>query len=101
MMTKKQPERYFFRPHHEPAIRFYDSILKEAKLRKEREGLEWIEMELKRMHQEAATYAKENNLVAPTLDDIKRAEAYACGHTGYAAKWAYKVTQFFEDQKPS
>lgn len=84
-----------YQPKQEPAKRFYDAILKEAELRKTRNGLQWIDLEIQNMHRVATTYAKENNLPIPSLEEIKSCERYANGHVDYAAKWAHQLSNFF------
>ena len=41
------------------------------------------------MWREARDYAQQNGRAIPTLEDIKRVESSASGHSGYAAKFAY------------
>lgn len=95
-MSTKQPERDIFRPPFEPASKFYDEILKEAKLRKDRGNLEWIELEIIHMHKVATDHANQMGLPVPTLAQIRGAETYACGHVDYAAKWAFQIARIFE-----
>ena len=84
-----------FQPTREPAKSFYDEIVKEAKKRPQRSGLEWINDELNHMWKVARDYAQQHGLQVPTLADIERAENLAMGHADYAAKWAYGIAELF------
>ena len=81
-----------FRPRSQPAQIIYDGILLEATKRSGVDPDIWIVRERENVLRIAIDYAQKHGLRQPTIDDVKRAEDAACGHTDYAAKWAYCVS---------
>jgi len=83
-----------FRPHRDPARAIYDAFQAEAAHRAKRTVDEWLEKEPQAVWRAARDYAQQHGLRVPTLDEVKRAESLAAGHTDYGAKWAYRVEQY-------
>jgi hypothetical protein len=81
-----------FRPSRQPAQRLFDAFQDEAK---NRTG-NWEHKERLRMFREARDYAHENGLKVPTMDQIRQCESMAIGHTDYAARWAYGISDLLE-----
>lgn len=86
-------EHDFFRPRHAPASVLYDAFQDEAKLRKGRDVEEWIRLELEAVHRAACTYAAEQGLHAPSLEQVAAAERYARGSADYGSKWALVLAE--------
>ena len=82
-----------FRPTGQPAQMIYDEILLKAKKRKGVDPDVWIVAERQNVWRIARNYAQQHGWRVPSLADIERAERNACGHTDYAAKWAYGVSE--------
>lgn len=82
----------FFRPHSQPAQMLYDTLVKESHLRALRTVDEWIKSERQVVWSAALKYALRNNLNRPTIEQIELAEHQAIGHSDYAAKYAYAVS---------
>lgn len=82
-----------FRPSHQPAQVIYDSLTAETTHRKSRGVDEWIKKEREAVWRAARDYAQQHGLAVLTMEDVKKAELSAMGHTDYAAKWAYGVTE--------
>lgn len=80
-----------FHPHVEPAGAIYDSIIQEAKKRREKECAQWIKDERLNVWTFARDYAQQHGLTVPTMAEIEAEERQACGHVDYAAKWAIGV----------
>lgn len=83
-----------FRPFHAPARIIYDAFVAEAALRNQRKVEDWLEQERKAVWRAARDYAQQHGLRVPTLDEVKRAETLAAGHSDYGAKWAYGVERY-------
>lgn len=82
-----------FRPQSQPAQMIYDAVLKEAEKRRGVDPRVWIQHERENVWRLARDYALQNGLTVLSLEEVERAELVACGHTDYAAKWAYGVSQ--------
>lgn len=82
-----------FRPQHQPAQGIYDALQAEAAQRKSRELDVWIKEERQAVWRAARDYAQQHGLPILTLEEIENAERSAMGHTDYAAKWAYGVSE--------
>jgi lysophospholipase L1-like esterase len=87
----KPEHRDFFEPIHEPARSLYRAFGQEASNRNGRTIEQWLTAECNAMLTEAAKQAVMLGLRAPTLEEIVRAERYACGSADYGAKWAYGI----------
>jgi hypothetical protein len=82
-----------FRPNKEPASIIYDAFHKEASKRGKKLCDEWIVAEREAVWEAARNYAQQHALTVPTMDQIKKAENQAVGHTDYALKWALGVAE--------
>lgn len=82
-----------FRPHDEPALTIYQAFQTEAQLRKARSAEEWMDSEVRAVHDAAIRKASEMGLRAPSREEVMRAERRASGHTDYGLKWALGVTE--------
>lgn len=80
----------FFRPTSEPARSLFDALVRQMEARATNSG-DWIHAERAAMLSAAQEYAHAHGLRAPTPDEVESAERSACGHSDYAAKWAYGV----------
>lgn len=87
-----------FRPRAEPARAIYDALITEAGKREGRMPEVWIDAEKQAVLKAAQDYAAQRGLSAPTLAQVSMAEALACGHTDYAAQWAYGVARLLDMQ---
>ena len=87
-----------FRPHRQPAQLFYDVFEAEAKHRKDKTVEDWILDEREAVWRAARDWAQQNGKPVPTMDMVKKAETYACGHTDYGAKWAYALVEEMQKQ---
>lgn len=81
-----------FRPSHQPAQGIYDALQVEVAQRKSRDLDVWIKEERLAVWRAARDYAQQHGLPVLSLDEIEKAERSAMGHTDYAAKWAYGVS---------
>lgn len=88
-----------FRPRHQPAQMLYDAFQKEAEKRDKRDFKEWSEAEIQAVWKAAREYAALHDLCIPTIEDVRYAEGYACGHVDYGAKWAYKLAEKMTKQE--
>ena len=80
-----------FRPRFEPAASIYDAFQAEAAKRKGRRAEEWIEAERGAVLRAACEQAQRLGLREPGWAEVVSAEACACGHVDYGAKWALGV----------
>jgi len=88
-----------FRPRTEPARTIYDAFQLESLKRKESNDPKiWIENERQVVFSVAKKYAETHNLVTPTIDQVTLAKRSAQGHIDYAAKWAYGIVDFMNNQ---
>jgi hypothetical protein len=87
-----------FRPSHEPARTIYDAFQDEAKKRKDQ--ADWIEKERQRVWAASRDCSQMYGLKVLTLEDVRRAENLACGHTDYGAKWAYGIVAMMRGEFP-
>lgn len=92
--AKSREGKQMFEPTTEPAKSLYLALIKEMDLRKTRGGFAWIDAERAAIFNCGVDLAQKLNLRAPTLEEVTRAENCACGHTDYAAKFAYGVAEF-------
>jgi hypothetical protein len=69
----------------------YDAFQAEAAKRTGRTVAQWQDAEERAVWAVARDYAEQFDLVAPTMDDVKRASTYASGSIDYGAKWAYAI----------
>ena len=86
----------FFRPRNNPVQIIYDAFQKEAEKRNKRSVEEWTVNERQAVFEAAKNYAKKNELIIPTMEEIERAENYAYGSADYGAKWAYRISDFMQ-----
>lgn len=86
----------FFRPHFEPSRTIYDAFCKESAKRKNLLPDVWQTNERLAVFNATVEWAKANNMIAPSLEDIKRAESNAVGSADYGAKWAYGVKDIID-----
>jgi len=82
-------QRDVFRPPFQPARRLYDAFQRQARNRDH--DSEWQEHEAEAVWREASEYARMRGLQEPTLQQVKLASEYACGHVDYGSKWAIKI----------
>ena len=87
-----------FRPHRQPAQLLYDAFEAEAKKRPGRPLGVWIREEREAVWRAARDWAQQNGKPVPTMEMVKNAETYACGHTDYGAKWAYTLVEEMQKQ---
>lgn len=81
-----------FGPQTEPAKSLYRALTDEMANRRECSGLEWIENERNSILKAATSISNNSKQYRiPTLEEVVRAENNACGHSDYAAKFAYGV----------
>ena len=83
--------RDFLRPRNEPACTLYDAFQAEAEHRDGRALEDWTRMEREAVWRAARDYAQQHGLRVPTLEDVERAETFACGHADYGTTWAFRV----------
>lgn len=86
-----------FRPPHEPAQSIYDAFQAEALLRKTRSFPEWSEREIEAVRLAATSVASLHGLQPPSLEMVRRAEAYSRGSIDYGAKWAHTLVRLMKD----
>lgn len=89
-----------FRPRNQPAKMIYDGILLEAQKRRGTHPDVWVKRERENVWRLARDYAQQKGLSVLTIEDVEKAEMSACGHTDYAAKWAYGVSERLLAPKP-
>ena len=80
-----------FRPRSDPARAIYDAFQDEAQHRDGRSAEDWQERERMAVWRTARDYAEAHGMTVPTMDDVKRAETFACGHADYGTTWAFRV----------
>ena len=85
-----------FRPRTEPARTIYDTLVTEAEHRHQRMS-DWIECERTAVWKAARDYAQQHGMKVPTMAQVCVAERQACGHTDYAAQFAYGVAETMGD----
>lgn len=88
-----------FRPRVEPNRSIYDAFQSEAAKRDGREAEEWQYKELIAVYTMACTQATLLHLQEPTLDEVRKAELQASGHTDYGAKWACGVAEAMKNKR--
>lgn len=82
-----------FEPKCEPERAVYRAFQEEARNRKGRSFEEWGEAEVSAVHRAAARRFPSHGLPAPTLEQVRRAEAYARGSIDYGATWIYALVR--------
>lgn len=93
-----------FRPKSQPAQLLYDKIVEEIdslsldECNDEEQKTDEYSRRVLFFHlevlREALFYAVKHGLRQVTLEEIERADQYACGHTDYAAQFAYRVVEY-------
>jgi len=86
-----------FKPKREPAKSIFEAFQRESAKRDTNKS-DWIQNERKAVFDAATKYATERGIKLPTMAMVEEAEQYACGHTDYGAKWAYKLAGLMEAQ---
>lgn len=84
-------ERDPFRPYGEISAQIYDCIRAEARLRKSRPGLTWIQAELDAVYKHASALFPAYGILPPTREQVVKAEIYARGSADYSSKWAISL----------
>lgn len=69
------------------------ALAAEAEKRLTRSFEEWSQAEIKVVWAAARDFAQQHGLRTPTLVDVIRGEALACGHNDYRAKWSQYVIE--------
>jgi len=82
-----------FKPTQEPAKTLYEALVAEQLNRKGRSVAQWIEAERMVVFAKATELAQSSGQRPPTIEQIIVAENSACGHTDYAAKFAYSLAE--------
>ncbi|ARU04715.1 hypothetical protein CCO03_08535 [Comamonas serinivorans] len=82
-----------FRPIGQPEQRIYDRLIAEQALRGKREADAWLEAELRAMWEVARDCCLESGKKPLEMAQVRKAEMSACGHSDYAAQWAYGLSE--------
>jgi hypothetical protein len=91
--------RDIFCPTKDPARSIYLALVDEMGKRSGRSVSDWILAEREAVLREARIQAQVWRLKTPTLEEVESAESCACGHTDYAAKFAYGVQRIMTSPK--
>lgn len=79
------------RPQTEPASLLFDALSEEMDQRLVRDPSDWKPLEMKRMLAVACKCSSDIDGPFISMEDIRKAEVHACGHSDYAAKFARQV----------
>lgn len=93
--------RDVFRPTQQPAQAIYDAFQAEAAHRRNRGIDEWLLAERTAVWRAARDAAQQLGWRVLTLEEVRRAEDQAAGHTDYGAKWAYAVVEAMRRPAPA
>lgn len=81
-------------PNSQPAQAIYKAFEKESRKRPNYDDHSWIEAERDAVLKASHEIAEKMGLKKPTLEEIKKAENFASGHSDYGKKWAYGVADY-------
>lgn len=90
-----------FRPTQQPAQSIYDAFQAEATHRRHRGIDEWMLAERTAVWRAARDAAQQLGWRVLTMEEVRRVENQAAGHTDYGAKWAYGVVEAMRRPAPA